>query len=332
MEPIYFLTAFLLFCSIVIKLLSKSNARKLPPGPRPLPIIGNMHQLHGSPIHHLLRDLANKYGPLMHLQFGEVSNIIVSSPQIAKEFLKTHEITFAQRPSYILAFKIISYDFTDIIFSPYGNYWRQLRKICTMELLSPKRVQSFRSIREEEVLTMMKSISQQNGSVVNLSKKFFSLTYGITARAAFGKRNKYQEKFGELIAELTKLAAGFNIGDLYPSVKLLQLISGLRPKLEVAHKQVDEIIQFILNDHKKKLKEPKVVDGEGTTEDLIDVLLKVQNRADFDPPLTDSNIKAVIFVSKFLIHLYFTFQFFFFGARLILLPKQKIVWQKKKLK
>ena len=131
----------------------------------------------------------------MLLQLGEVSNIIVSSPEIAKECLKTHDTTFANRP-FLLAAKILTYDFTGISFSPYGDYWRQLRKICSVELLSAKRVASFRSIREEEVSNLITTIrrSSSEGSVpIDLSEKITSLNYGITARTAFGKKTKDQE-------------------------------------------------------------------------------------------------------------------------------------------
>lgn len=55
-------------------------------------------------------------------------------------------------------------------FAPYGNYWRQLRKLCISELLSPKRVQSFRRIREEETDQLVLSISSTSG-LINLTEK-----------------------------------------------------------------------------------------------------------------------------------------------------------------
>ena len=47
----------------------------------------------------------------------------------------------------------------DILFSPYGDLWRQLRRICVLELLSPRCVQSFRRFREEEAAGLLRSVA-----------------------------------------------------------------------------------------------------------------------------------------------------------------------------
>ncbi|KAK4706474.1 hypothetical protein R3W88_033952 [Solanum pinnatisectum] len=133
---------------------SNSKTKRLPPGPWKLPLIGSMFHLLGGLPHQVLRDLAKKYGPIMHLQLGEVSLVVVTSPDIAKQVLKTHDIAFASRPKLLVG-EILFYKGTDIVFSPYGDYWRQMRKICLLELLSAKNVKSFSSIRQDEVLHMI---------------------------------------------------------------------------------------------------------------------------------------------------------------------------------
>ncbi|PHT99577.1 Cytochrome 71D6 [Capsicum chinense] len=115
-----------------------------------------MHHMDGGVPHRVLRDLAKKYGPLMHLQLGEVSAVVVTS-ETAKQVLKTHDPAFASRPR-LLAFDIICYDRKDIAFSPYGEYWRQMRKICIMEVFSAKNVRSFSSIRHDEVVRLIDSV------------------------------------------------------------------------------------------------------------------------------------------------------------------------------
>ncbi|KAK2999713.1 hypothetical protein RJ639_023811 [Escallonia herrerae] len=291
--------ALLLFLFMVVQHVKRSRAKnsasKLPPGPWQLPLIGNMHNLVGSLPHHLLRDLAKKYGPLMYLRLGEVPTIVVSSPEIAKEVMKTHDLIFAQRP-YLLASRIISYDSTNIAFAPYGDYWRQLRKICIMELLSIKRVQTFRTIREDEVSSLIQDISANEKSVLNLSKKIFLLTCGITAKAAFGKKCDDQHTFVSLVKQVVEMAAGFCVADMYPSAKFLQVISGLRARLEKVHMKVDKILENILNEHKERISlATKTGKVEVDDEDLVDVLLRFQKDGDIEFPLTDSNIKAVIF-------------------------------------
>ncbi|PRQ33165.1 putative premnaspirodiene oxygenase [Rosa chinensis] len=86
-----------------------------------------MHQLVGSLPHHILRNLANIYGPLMHLQLGEVSTVVDSTPEAAKEIMRAHDNFY----SLILATPACSrYHLLWRcrhclwLFAPYGEYWR----------------------------------------------------------------------------------------------------------------------------------------------------------------------------------------------------------------
>lgn len=234
----------------------------------------------------------------MRLQLGEVFTVVVSSPEYAREIMKIHDLNFASRPR-LLTTDIVTYDYTGIAFTPYGDYWRQLRKICNVELLSAKRVQYFWPIREQEITNLVKSITSREGSVVDLTEAIFSLLYAITSRTAFGKKYKEQEEYITAVQQLIKLAGGFDIGDLFPSAKWLQNLSGMRPKIEKLHKQVDRILENIVNDHR----EARLRNKEGPVEadkDLIDVLLALEDgSSNVDFHLSNKNVKAIIFVSIF---------------------------------
>lgn len=281
----YFITAILFFLLVFLKLVQRSGSNKnLPPGPRPLPLIGNIHQLLGSLPQVCLKKLADKYGPLMHLKLGEVSNIIVTSPETAQQIMKTHGLNFSDRPN-LLSSRIASYNGADIAFSQLGDYWRQLRKICTVELLTIKRVQSFRSIREGEVSELIEKIRASEGSVFNLSHHIYLMTFGIAARAAFGKKSRYQQVFVAKIKEQLKLLGGFSLADLYPSSRVLQLMA--KGKIEKVHGEIDRLLQDIIQEHRNR-------EGVEAVEDLVDVLLKFQRENESEFSLTDENIKAVI--------------------------------------
>lgn len=232
----------------------------------------------------------------MHLKLGEVSNIIVSSPEMAKEIMKTHDIIFSNRPQILVA--KVAYNAKDIAFSPCGSYWRQLRKMCKEELLASKRVQCFRSIREEEVSALIKTISQSVGFVVNLSEKIYSLTYGITARAALGEKCIHQQELICIIEEAVHLSGGLCLADLYPSITWLQMFSVEKAKSEKLFRKIDGILDNIIEDHKNRRRLGQLFDTD--QKDLVDVLLGFQQPnkdIPLDPPLTDDNVKAVILVS-----------------------------------
>ncbi|XP_024029898.1 cytochrome P450 71D11 [Morus notabilis] len=287
-----------LFVFMVLNILKRSSktinsSSKYPPGPWKLPIIGNLHQLLSSLPHHALRDLAKKYGPLMYIRIGQVPTLVVSSPESAKEVMRNHDASFASRPVFLFT-EIMFYNSRDILFSPYDEYWRQLRKICTQELLSAARVQSFRSIRAEEMLNLMEWIASNVGSSVNLTQRIYSSTYTITARAAFGKKSEDQEEFISIMVEAIKLSSGFDLADVFPSFGFLDpLIFGTRAKLEKLHEKSDRIVENIIKEHNKRKSAEKSGESETVTEDLVDVLLKFHDN-DLGFSLTTDNLKAII--------------------------------------
>jgi hypothetical protein len=131
-----------------------SSKLQLPPSPPGrLPIIGHLHLI-GAETHKSIRDLDAKHGRngLMLLRLGAVPTLFVSSPTAAEAVLRTHDHVFASRPPSMAA-DIIRYGSTDVAFAPYGEYWRQGRKLLTAQMLSAKKVNSFRIGRKEEVKT-----------------------------------------------------------------------------------------------------------------------------------------------------------------------------------
>ncbi|PHU26646.1 Premnaspirodiene oxygenase [Capsicum chinense] len=255
-----FLTMLLLI--LTVKYLSKtivvskrSPTLNLPPGPWKLPIIGSIHHLIASQLpHQTLRDLTKKHGPLMHLQLGEISAIVISSPRVAQEVLKTQDIAFTNRPE-LLSAKILSYNYSDIAFAPYGNYWRQMQKM-------------------------------------------YALTNAVICRAAFGKRWKEESVyFMSLIEEMSSMVTGFDISEVFPSLKFLQAITGTKAKLVKLHKEVDEMLDKIIEEHNEKLQNHQKNDDQQESlrkDDLVNLLLRLQENGNLEFPFTADNIKAVI--------------------------------------
>ncbi|PIA58217.1 hypothetical protein AQUCO_00500273v1 [Aquilegia coerulea] len=290
-----FILSFILILLVLVRQRKKSKSTHsrlpLPPGPLKLPLIGHLHHMLGGQPHHKLKDLAKIYGPIMYLKLGEVSTVVISSPGVAEQILKTHDLKFFDRQQN-LVLKVVTYGHNDVIMAPYGNYWRQLRKICVLEILSAKKVQSFWSLMEEEVSKLVRRISLVAGSQINLSEKIFTLTNDITARATFGKTCKDKEAFLSVTDDIASLAAGTSIADLYPSLKFLETVSGIKSKVKIIHQKVDKILDDIIREHKEIRIENQNIEGE---EDLVDVLLRIQEGQELELPITLENVKAIIF-------------------------------------
>jgi hypothetical protein len=133
--------------------------------------------------------MSKKYGPVMRLWLGSHLLVVVSSAQAAAEFVKVQDKVWASRPPS-LAGEIFSYNYRDIVWAPYGNHWRHVRKICSLELFSPKRLETFRAPRTEQLSLMIKTMFQdgEKGEVVNLGVKLGHLSGNNITRILLNKR------------------------------------------------------------------------------------------------------------------------------------------------
>ncbi|XVF59522.1 hypothetical protein PTKIN_Ptkin07bG0282700 [Pterospermum kingtungense] len=115
-----------------------------------LPIIGPMHLFRGQQLtYKTLGAMADKYGPVFSLKLGSHTVLVLSSWEMVKECFTVHDKVFSDR-AIIAASKHLGYDFAMFGFTPCGSYWREMRKIAIIELLSNHRSDLLKHIRASE--------------------------------------------------------------------------------------------------------------------------------------------------------------------------------------
>ncbi|CAN1356327.1 Desmethyl-deoxy-podophyllotoxin synthase [Linum perenne] len=251
-----------------------NNNKYLPPAPWKLPHIGHIHHFitTAQPPHRRLRQLAEKHGDVIQMDLGEIPHVIVSSAEAAKQVMRTHDISFAQRPFHPHQAKVM-YGGINLIHASYGDYWRQLRRIATLELLTARRVESLRRVREVEVLNLVRDISDHAGSAIDLSRKLFNMTYCIISRAVFGDVSGEQEEFIKIAEEMVEYGGGFGLAYLFPSSKVVQKMFGMKEWLDRIHEGADRLAESIISQHRDRR---AALMKNKETEDLLDVLLNLQ--------------------------------------------------------
>ncbi|VAH10602.1 unnamed protein product [Triticum turgidum subsp. durum] len=270
-----------------------ADGLRLPPGPWQLPVIGSLHHLllAGQLPHRAMRDLARRHGPAMLLRLGEVPTLVVSSREGAREVMRTHDTAFATRP-LSATMRVLTNGGRDIIFAPYGDYWRQLRKIAVAELLTARRVLSFRAIREEEVAAALRGVAVAAAAArpVDMRVLLAALVADSTVRAVLGDRCRERDAFLRALDRSMQLAAGFNPADLWPSSRLAARLSSAVRRAQECRDTVYGILDGVVREHLERMG-----GGGGHDEDLLYVLLRIQKEGALQFPLDMDAIKSVIF-------------------------------------
>lgn len=223
---------------------------------------------------------------LIHL--GSTPSLVVSSASAAREMLKTHDIIFSNRPQSRIMCKVI-YDGKDLVFSPYGEYWRQIRSICVLQLLSTKKIQSFRKIREEEVDLVIEMIKRSEASPVNMSEIIMLFSSNLLCRTAYGKKyaGEVGTDFKQLLKEFVEVMGAISMRDFIPWLGWIDRLTGLESQVDKVAKDFDEFLEHVVQEHLEHKN-----DKEENEKDFVDILLDVQKEnAD---ALTMNGIKAIV--------------------------------------
>ncbi|XP_074580575.1 cytochrome P450 84A1-like [Curcuma longa] len=270
----FLLPALAVLLFVAAARLRRRNKLPFPPGPPPLPVIGNM-LIMDQLTHRGLAKLSERYAAgvgLIHLRLGARRVFVVSTPAMARQVLQAQDAVFANRPATI-AIAYLSYDRADMAFANYGPFWRQMRKLCVVKLFSKKRAESWTPVREE-VAAAVQAVAEKAaaGAAVNIGELSFKLTMRITYRAAFGTQQssdaRHQDEFIAIIAEFSKLFGEFNVADFFPWFSWFDP-QGFNKRLKVAREALDKFIDTIIDEHMANPKAPDAADGDMVDEMLV---------------------------------------------------------------
>ncbi|KAJ6304547.1 hypothetical protein OIU77_018245 [Salix suchowensis] len=255
------------------------------------------------PICRALGDLADKHGPVFSIRLGMRRTLVISSWESVKECFKTNDRKFLNRPSLALS-KYMGYDDAFFGFHRYGEYWLEMRKIVTQELLSNRRLQLLMNVRVLEIETCIKDLytTCSNGSVlVDMSQWFSYVLASVMFRLIAGKKNcggiaKETEAFGRAIKEFFYLGGVLEISDLIPFTGWMDLHGHLKSMKRVA-KELDHVVSSWLEEH---LQRREAVNVRKEEKDFMDVML--ESLAVGDDPIfgykRETIVKATALVSE----------------------------------
>jgi len=226
------------------------HLKDYPPGPWPLPIIGNLHLL-GSKPHIVLTKLREKYGPVMSFSFGSQRMVVIQDIMRAKETLGTKE--FSGRPQDDLAGHLASRGHKNIAFSDYSSRLIAMRKIAhgALKAYGDGLVKLEKSV-QEEVDALVKRFDLKNGEGFDPNTDFGLSVTNVICAIIFGRRYSIDHSEFQCIRHSINMIFSFDftapvnylpILTLFPNSSLDAFKRGLELK--------DNFLDKVLKEHKE---------------------------------------------------------------------------------
>ncbi|MCD7464890.1 hypothetical protein HAX54_000160 [Datura stramonium] len=273
--------------------LAKSSTKKLPPGPLPWPIIGNIHLLGAKP-HVSLANLAKIYGPIMSLKLGQITTVVISSSSIAKQVLKNQDQVFSTRfiPNALQAHN--HYQFS-VPWLPVCPQWRMLRRILKNNLLSSNRLDANRHLRSQKVKELIAYCAKccQEGEALDVGQVAFKTSLNLLSNTLFSK--DLADPFSDSKVELKDVIWGIvdevgkpNIVDFFPIFEKIDL-QGIRCRTSIHFGKLFKLFDGLINERSE---EKRMFHSERS--DVLEAFLNIKEES---PEEIDYNhIKSMFLV------------------------------------
>ncbi|KAL0397812.1 UNVERIFIED_CONTAM: cytochrome [Sesamum calycinum] len=223
---IFLLLSFAAWLWLLRVLKPNRKSANFPPGPNPLPIIGNILELGEKP-HQSLAKLTKIYGPLMRLKLGTMTTVVVSSPEIARIVLQKYGQVFSSRHR-VDAIRALDHHKHSVVWLPVDNHWRKLRKLCKENMFSVQRLDRSQGLRREKLRSLRDYVKEcsVNGDAVNIGRVAFTTSLNLMSAtlfsmefAALGSAGS-SEEFREIVLGIMTLIGKPNLADYLPLLRL----------------------------------------------------------------------------------------------------------------
>ena len=220
---------------------------------------------------------------------------------MATEIYKTHDLTFANRPTFAFNDKL-PYGSNGFFTACYGDYWRFIKKLFMTEFLSAKQVEQSRGVRHEEITWFLRKVleSAKKKEVLDMRAELMKLTNNFTCWVVMGMKCSDEgdeaERIRELVKESFEVGAKLWFGDLLGPLRILAFWRYGRQAINVTLRY-DEILERCLKQHEEC--------KERENEDLMDMLLKVCQDDKAEIKITRTQLKALSLVSHISLCVFF---------------------------
>ncbi|CAI0455993.1 unnamed protein product [Linum tenue] len=257
---------------------SAASKHKLPPGPKPWPIIGNIPHL-GKKIHVSLQRFSQLHGPLISLRLGSQLLVVASSPAAAAEILRTHDrLLSARYVATIVPYDTAELDRKAIVWSSNCNNerWKAFRAMFRNQIFSARAIESQASVRERKVSQMAEYLDGKLGEPVRIGEVVFATIFDSLSNLMFSRdcigfesSSETAKRLKSLIWRMMELGTKTNLAEFFPVLRKLDP-QGLRREMFHCCNELYSVWQPYVTERRERRRRGERFD----VEDFLDVFLE----------------------------------------------------------